>query len=100
MHRLVVVANYTHILLSKSGALCGGVTVGCGGRDAAAALLICINLVFIVGLKGGQFNGDSCATCAAASGGVALGHLIIIIIKVCIEGFACRIRAVALDGGA
>lgn len=74
MHRLVVVANYTHISLSSPGALGGAVGVGAGtggasggaAAAAAAALLIGINLVLILWLKGGQLDGDPRATGAAA----------------------------------
>lgn len=89
-----------HILLATSGLGCGA------GGWAAAAAGVTLDLVVIIGLKGGQLYADTSATVAARAGGargaaVALGGgVIVIVIEVRIEAVASGIGGITLNGGA
>lgn len=87
-----------HILLATSGLGCGG------GRAAAAAAGVTLDLVVIVGLKGGQLYAHTSATVtarAASGAAVALGGaVIVIVIEVRIEAVASGIGGITLNGGA
>lgn len=89
--------HFLHILLATSG-------LGRGGGRAAAAAGVILDLVVIIGLKGGQFYAHTSATVAArarAGAAVALGGaVIVIVIEVRIEAVASGIGGITLNGGA
>lgn len=87
---------FPKFLLATSG-------LGGGGRGAAAGS-IGIDLVVIIGLEGGQLNGDTSAAVAAraargATAAAAGAAALVIVIEIGIEGIACSISGITLYGG-